>query len=129
MLVADGADPVTATLHVFAAVLADPHAAGAAGGAPVDDAPQLRAAAGARAAGLQADTQRALAAEVLKLRFQPAGNRWQNVRVASTEWLLRRIAVQGSDISQTLYDPTSYAYQRYRPKTIQNVFSVLKLSK
>ena len=73
MLVADGADPVSAVLGVLAAVLADPHAARAAGGASVDDAAQLGAAARARAAALQADTQRALAAEVLKLSFQSAG--------------------------------------------------------
>ena len=73
MLVADGADPVTAALGVLAAVFADPHAARAAGGAAVDDAPQLRPAAGARAAALQTDAQRALAAQMLKLSFQPAG--------------------------------------------------------
>ena len=94
MLVADGADPVAAALGVFAAVFADPHAARAAGGAPVDDSSQLRPAPGARAAALQADTQRALAAQVLKLSFQPAGNRWQHVSETVGE---RAVAFAGRD--------------------------------
>lgn len=72
MFVADAADPVPSILRVLPARLAHAHPTGAAGGASVDDPAQLGPAARARAAALQTDAQSALAAQVLKLSFQPA---------------------------------------------------------